>query len=245
MVANVTGAISIDPTPSQRLLLATSNRHKIDEIRAIFNENTLSSSFFTLVGLDELGLNLAEPIEDAPDFQGNAIIKARYYAQAVNMLCLADDSGLCVTVLNDEPGVRSARYAGQTGPRAVVDTANNQLLLKKLGETPIAKRQARFVCVMALCAPPPPETCAKGDDALPLIVRGEMHGRILTPKEATDPNHPERGRGVQGFGYDPLFVVRESNKTAAELPAYEKNRISHRGEAARQMLERLQAPSWR
>lgn len=238
-----------------RILLATSNPHKRDEICAIFAACGAAGRV-ELVTLDELapGDPIAEPVENGETFEANAILKACHYAEAAGMLCLADDSGLEVDALSGEPGVYSARYSGVTGDRATIDLANNRLLLEKLGDTPADRRAARFVCAMALCAP--------GDDRLPdalaawvvkqhivaptqtgrllACVRGTVEGRILTPDEAADPQQPERGRGVNGFGYDPLFMLPDRGCTSAELTPERKNAISHRGDAARKMWAKLE-----
>lgn len=239
-----------------RILLATSNPHKRDEILAIF-EACGAAGRIDLVTLADLahGEGIPEPVEDGETFEANAIIKACHYAEAAGMPCLADDSGLEVDHLGGAPGVRSARYSNATGDRATIDLANNRLLLEQLGDTPIARRAARFVCAMVLCVP--------GDDKLPealaawvvkqhdvntaqtgrvlACVRGTVEGRVLTPEEAADPRQPERGRGANGFGYDPLFVVRDRGCTSAEMTPEQKNAISHRGEAARKMWKQLEA----
>lgn len=215
-----------------KLLIATSNPHKLDEIRAIISDRSIE-----LVSLADLPGPIEEPVEDGAAFEDNAVLKAHYYARASGMLCLADDSGLEVDALGGEPGVRSARYSEADGPRAVRDTANCVLLLKNLNGVPIEKRDARFVCAMALVDGRKP---GGGDSDEPLaIVRGTLEGRILTPNEAEDPAHPERGRGTNGFGYDPLVYVPDKQKTAAELPSDEKNAISHRGNAAQKILPHI------
>jgi XTP/dITP diphosphohydrolase len=227
-----------------RILLATTNPHKLHEIRAVMDDPAIE-----LISLDALSQSIAEPVEDGDTFQANAIKKARHYAQAAGMLCLADDSGLEVDALAGDPGVRSARYAGVQGPRRQVDLANNRLLLENLREVPIEKRTARFVCAMALAAPPAPDpkhlapAFANLYDT-PLTVRGTIEGRILTVSEAADPAAPQRGRGVHGFGYDPLFLVSELGKTTAEIDPAHKNAISHRGQAARAMFTQLKERGW-
>jgi XTP/dITP diphosphohydrolase len=219
--------------PAMRILLASTNHHKVGEIRAVID--IASPGLIELVGLDDLdeaGGGIAEPVEDQSTFEGNAVLKARHYARAAGMLCLADDSGLEVDALAGEPGVRSARYSGIAGPRAVVDPANNRLLLERLADVPPQERTARFVCAMALCHP---------DRLAPAaLVRGTIEGRIITPDEAADAAHPERGRGDNGFGYDPLFFVDDRGCTTAELSPSEKNAISHRGRATRLMLACLE-----
>ena len=209
-----------------KILIATSNPHKLEEIRAVIGDASVE-----LVSLDMLpgAGEIAEPVEDQDTFEGNAELKARYYAKATGMLCLADDSGLEVDALGGEPGVRSARYSGAEGPRSERDAANSRALLKNLGDTPIEKRTARFVCAMALV------DGREANDEPVAIVRGTLDGRILTVDEADDPAYPERGRGSNGFGYDPIVYVPEHNKTVAELTSDEKNAISHRGDAVRNM----------
>jgi XTP/dITP diphosphohydrolase len=215
-----------------QILLATSNPHKVDEIRAVFASlRNAASPRVELLGLKDLDTVPPEPEEDQPTFEGNAFLKARYYAKATGKLCLADDSGLEVDALGGEPGVRSARYAGVEGPRSVVDPANNCLLLEKLRDVPEGERTARFVCTIALCAP---------DRSAPLaMVRGTVEGSIILPEEATDPAQPFRGRGGNGFGYDPLFFISDMDMTAAELSPDQKNVISHRGKASRLMWEEI------
>jgi XTP/dITP diphosphohydrolase len=212
-----------------KILIATSNPHKLDEIRAVIADRSLE-----LVSLDALPEMIDEPVEDQDTFEGNAALKARYYAKASGMLCLADDSGLEVDALNGEPGIRSARYSNTDGPRAERDTANSIAVLKNLGDTPIDKRTARFVCAMTLVD-------GRNDSDEPIaVVRGTLEGRILMPDEADDLAHPERGRGSNGFGYDPIVYVPDLNKTVAQLTPDEKNAISHRGDAARKMWIHVQ-----
>jgi len=246
-----------------QILIATSNPHKLGEIRSIIKDKAIE--FLTL---DALPDKIDEPAEDQDTFEGNAVLKARHYAKATGMLCLADDSGLEVDALGGEPGVRSARYSNTDGPRADRDAANSLALLKNLADTPIEKRTARFVCAMALVDgraqsgpdaaprfhaelgndPASPPKAPHGNAGLntnpstaipdlPLIsvVRGTLEGRILTIEEADDPTHPERGRGSNGFGYDPIVFVPDLNKTIAQLIPDEKNAISHRGDAVRKM----------
>lgn len=157
-----------------------------------------------------------EPAETAGSFVGNALIKARHAAQVSGLPAIADDSGLCVDALHGAPGVESAYFAG----RPSNDAANNALLLQRLSGVPEAQRGAQFMCVMAY---------VKGD-AAPVTVEARWAGRILTAP-----------RGANGFGYDPLFWVPEQGCASAELAAEVKNRISHRGQAARALLQALLA----
>lgn len=156
-----------------------------------------------LLSLSDVGL-FGEIVEDGESFAENALIKARF-AAASGYIGIGDDSGLCVDALGGAPGVFSARYAGEDGN----DAANNQKLLSELEDKD--DRSARFVCTIACVFP-------NGDD--PIVVTGESRGEILTDF-----------RGDAGFGYDPLFYVRESGKTFAEMSGDEKNAISHRGRA--------------
>ena len=219
-----------------RILIATSNPHKLDEIRAVFAEPSAGGADAVtpeLVGLADLGLKIPEPHEDQPTFEGNSLLKARYYARASGLLCLADDSGLEVDALGGAPGVLSARYAGVSGGRQVVDPANNKLLLERLRDVPPEKRGARFVCAMALVD-------LAGPSAALAQVRGVVEGRILGP-DGVD----HRGRGSNGFGYDPLFLITELGLTTAELSPQQKNAISHRGRASRLMWHEIQRLSAR
>jgi len=217
-----------------KILIATSNPHKLDEIRAVAGDVGIA-----FVSLSEEGVDVPEPVEDQPTFEGNALLKATYYAQAASLPCLADDSGLEVDALGGEPGVLSARYSGATGGRSVVDPANNAKLMAALDGVPAEQRTARFVCAMAMCWPGGSEA-AEQPDRPPLVVRGTFEGRIITPDQAADPDHRERGRGANGFGYDPLFWVPRRQCTSAELTPQEKNTLSHRGDATRKMLKLLQ-----
>jgi len=212
-----------------QLLIATSNPHKIDEIMDVVRQ---ARADLELASLKDLGLDVPEPVEDQDTFEGNALLKARYYANASGMPCLADDSGLEVDALGGAPGVLSARYSGATGERGQVDAANNKKLLEALGDTPPDRRTARFVCAMAVSWP--------NDVREPIQVRGTFEGKIITPEHAEDPNHPYAGRGANGFGYDPLFWLEAYGATSAELAPEQKNAISHRGDATRKLLAVLQ-----
>lgn len=157
--------------------------------------------------------------ETGLSFVENAILKARHAAAATGLPALADDSGLVVDALKGAPGIYSARYAGEHGNNA----ANNQKLLDALKSVAPAQRSARFVCVLAVLR--------HAHDPLPLICTGLWEGFIL--------NAPQ---GQGGFGYDPVFGVPNLGCSAAELPADEKNRLSHRGLATAQLKAHL--PQW-
>ncbi|MEM9348414.1 MAG: non-canonical purine NTP pyrophosphatase [Planctomycetota bacterium] len=211
------------------LLIATSNPHKIDEIMAVVNE---AGANLALTSLKDAGVEVPEPAEDQDTFEGNALLKARYYARASGKPCMADDSGLEVDALGGAPGVISARYSGVSGSRDVVDPANNKKLLEALGDTPADQRTARFVCAVAVAWP--------NDARPPIQVCGTFEGRIITPDQAEDPEQPHAGRGANGFGYDPLFWLVGRGCTSAELSPADKNAISHRGDATRKLLAALQ-----
>ena len=163
------------------LLLATSNPHKVEEVAATLRP--LGWQICTLQDVADGRPLPSEPIEDAPDFEGNAAIKAKAYAAWSGIPTLADDSGLEVDALGGAPGVHSARWSGVDGDRATRDAANNQKLIEALQTTPQVERSARFVCVLCLAEP---------NGVVRHMVRGMMEGHITT-----DP------RGENGFGYDP------------------------------------------
>lgn len=155
------------------------------------------------------------PPEDKPDFMGNAMVKAKAAADQTGLLTLADDSGLVVDALDGAPGVHSARYAGDGHD----DEANNQKLLRELAGCPMEKRTARFVSCIALVTP----------DGRVESATGTCEGCIGLEKA-----------GTEGFGYDPLFIVEGLGKTMAELTLKEKNAVSHRGKALKEILLKLQ-----
>ncbi len=212
------------PAEPLRLLFATTNPHKADEVSAI-----LSPLNIRILRLDEIASTTGRPACDEPPpeetgetFEANAALKARAYARLTDSLCLADDSGLEVDALGGEPGVHSAHYAhgweGRNAPRSERDPANNQKLLEAMKDVPDERRTARFVCAMALANP-------RGK--IIATTRGEFAGEIA---------REERGSG--GFGYDPLLLLEEG-RTAAELSPKEKNERSHRGAAARAMAAQI------
>jgi XTP/dITP diphosphohydrolase len=167
---------------------------------------------FEVIAQGSLGISEAE--EPHATFVENALAKARHAAKHSGLPALADDSGLCVRALGGAPGVISARYGGE--PKS--DARNNEKLLAELGAG--CDRAAHFVSVLVLVR--------QADDPQPLIAEGEWHGEILPAP-----------RGDAGFGYDPLFYLPEFDKTAAELDADTKNRVSHRGCAMQKLIERL------
>ncbi len=202
--------------PELNVLLATTNSHKLEEIRAVFGPLGID-----VQGLDSLNRLPPEPVEDGLSFEENACKKAVAYAMATGRVCLADDSGLEVDALGGEPGVHSARYGGRGATRAERDAANNRKLLHELIDVPRERRTARFVCAMCLADP-------RGN--ILAESRGTFEGLI-----ADEPC------GLNGFGYDPLLYLPDRGCTSAELSPAEKNSRSHRGEAARHMAELIAA----
>ena len=193
----------------KKIILATGNRHKVEEISAL-----LDDFLFEVSSLKEYSeVIMAE--EDRDTFAGNAAKKAEAVSHATGEIALADDSGLGVEALSGRPGVLSARYAGENGN----DEANNSLLLRELKDIPPEKRRAKFTCAMALTVP--------GDQTY--IVEESCSGLIVTEP-----------RGSEGFGYDPLFYYEPAGLTFAEMPAEEKNKVSHRGKALRRMRELIE-----
>jgi XTP/dITP diphosphohydrolase len=193
----------------KKLVVASSNPGKLREI-----EPLLAPLSIEVVPQSELGI--ADADEPHSTFLENALAKARHASRASGLPALADDSGLCVDALAGQPGVHSAYYAGREGSREERDARNNEKLLKNL----LDRRTAYYACVMVLARHP--------DDPLPLVAQGLWHGEI-----ARSP------RGANGFGYDPLFYVPELKKTAAELDAATKNRLSHRAQALSRLLSLL------
>ena len=193
-----------------KLVLASANPGKLREINAI-----LSPLRIAVVGQSALGISEAD--EPHATFLENALAKARHASLAANLPALADDSGLCVEALGGEPGVHSAYYAGRDGDREERDARNNAKLLREIGEN----RDAYYCCLMVMVKHP--------DDPRPLVAEGIWRGEIARAP-----------RGSNGFGYDPLFYIRELNMTAAELDPAEKNRISHRGIALQKLLALLE-----
>ncbi|NLW91675.1 MAG: XTP/dITP diphosphatase [Syntrophomonadaceae bacterium] len=194
----------------KRLLLATRNQHKKQELQAMLADLSIE-----ILTLDDIA-GLPKVDEDGATFAENASKKARQNAALSGMVCLADDSGLTVDVLDGRPGVYSARFAGP----GANDDENNEKLLELMEAVPDDRRTASFVCAIAVANP-------QGKVS---VVEGSCPGRIIRERA-----------GTGGFGYDPLFVPDGYTATFAELEPEEKNRISHRGRAlalARTLIEK-------
>ena len=184
-----------------KIILATSNPHKLDEINAI---NTNPDILFDVVTGD------FDPVEDGKNFLENATIKAKEAAKIMKTYCLADDSGLCVDVLEGRPGIHSARYA-ETQKEKI------EKLLNEMKDVPYDWRGAHFICSMVLVDPVGEVVHSE---------TGNVYGYI-----------DDVPKGTNGFGYDPIFFVPSKNQTMAELPEEVKNDISHRANALKPMLK--------
>lgn len=193
----------------KKLLIATSNKGKFNEYIQLLNGLP-----FELVNLNDAGIS-ASVEENYDTYEENALHKALSCAGMSGLMTLADDSGLEVNALNGEPGVKSARYAGDDAD----DARRVEYLLSKLKGVPAEKRTARFVCYIAVAVTPENTE----------VFKGQCEGYIT-----------EEPRGGNGFGYDPVFYFSEMRKTMAELPAETKNKISHRAVAAQKAYKMLE-----
>ncbi|WP_022947500.1 RdgB/HAM1 family non-canonical purine NTP pyrophosphatase [Methylohalobius crimeensis] len=200
--------MSSSVSESQRIVLASDNRGKAREIQTMLASRAIRV-------LPQNAFAVASIEETAPTFVENALLKARNAARYTGLPALADDSGLEVEALAGAPGIHSARYAGGDAD----DQANTSKLLQALEGFEGEERGARFRCVLVFLRHP--------YDPSPLIVEGAWEGRIT-----------ESPRGQGGFGYDPVFYLPDLDRTAAQLSAEEKNRLSHRGKALQQLIRR-------
>ena len=194
-----------------RVILASSNPGKLGEIQAILADFDVNVN-------PQSAFDIPDVAETGSTFVENAILKARNAASLAGLPAIADDSGIEVDALGGAPGVRSARYAGEGS----TDEDNLAKLLTDMQDFPDSERAARFHCVLAYLDHPA--------DPTPIVCQGVWSGRLL---------YAPRGRN--GFGYDPIFYVPTHNCSSAELPSEEKNRISHRGQAVRELVIRLRA----
>ena len=195
----------------EKIVLASGNKGKLREIREL------------LAGLDinvvpQSDFQVSDADETGLTFVENAILKARHAASVTGLPAISDDSGIEVDVLGGAPGIYSARYAGV----GASDADNLQLLLDNVAATGVDKPAARFQCVMVFLR--------SEHDATPVIAQGTWEGYLVN-----------QAKGQNGFGYDPIFHVPEQGCTSAELPPEIKNKLSHRGQALRQLLQKLSA----
>jgi XTP/dITP diphosphohydrolase len=193
----------------QKVVLASGNKGKLAELQSAlsdFDVALIPQSEFSVTDADETGLSFIE----------NAILKARHASLATGLPALADDSGLEVDALKGAPGIYSARFSADENGKGATDESNNLKLLAELQGVPEQNRTARFHCVLAFVK--------HALDPNPIICQGAWEGVIKSELD-----------GEGGFGYDPLFFVKDQNKTAAQLSKEEKNKISHRGLAIKQL----------
>jgi XTP/dITP diphosphohydrolase len=193
------------------LVLATRNGHKVAELHRILDETGLTG--VEIRGLDAFP-EVPEITETGITFAENAVLKAVAVAEATGLPAVADDSGLCVDVLGGAPGVFSARWCGRHGD----DRANLELLLAQVQEVPDPHRAAHFTCAAVAAFP----------DGRWLLAQGRLSGTLI-----------RNPRGDNGFGYDPIFVPEGQLRTTAELSPAEKDAVSHRGRAFRELAEML------
>lgn len=194
----------------RKIVLATSNAGKLNELQALLAESGIEI-------LPQSAFGIGEVPEPAPTFIENALIKARHASTGSGWAAIADDSGIEVDALKGAPGIHSARFAGTDAS----DNENTARLLEALQAVEAPLRTARFRCVIALLRHPA--------DPSPIIAEGTWEGHIA-----------QQPRGAGGFGYDPVFVPLGMEETAAELTPEQKNRLSHRAAALRQLAERIQ-----
>jgi len=194
-----------------KFVLATRNSHKAIELKRILEELELDCELLTVS--DFPGAPEVEETEDT--FEGNALLKARALANFTGLAAIADDSGICVDALDGNPGVLSARWSGATEN---IDRANLELVLEQIKGVPPERRGAKFVCAAVAVFPQGKE----------LVAVGEMFGNLL-----------DAPTGENGFGYDPIFVPTGFTKTTAEMSASEKDSISHRGLALKDLALKI------
>ncbi len=194
----------------KKIILSSGNSHKVHEIKDI-----LKNMPFEIVSKDDLGYKDFDVIEDGETLEANAFKKAEELHRLVKGIVIADDTGLFVDALNGDPGVYSARYAGEP----VSYKENNNLLLKNLKDVPMEKRTAYFKTVIAVVF----------EDGSKVTAEGTVNGKIAFEE-----------KGQNGFGYDPLFIVENTGKTFAEMAEEEKNKISHRARALMNLKEKLE-----
>ena len=192
-----------------KVVLASKNRHKLEEISKITEKFDME-----LVLQSDLGVDI-DVEENGTTFEENSFIKAEAVMKATGLPALADDSGIAVDALNGEPGIYSARYGFD---ESLDDRGRLELLLKNTENVPDGQRQAKFVCVITMVTP----------DGKTIQARGEIHGE-LTREPA----------GENGFGYDPIFYYPPLGKTTAELSPEEKNAVSHRANALKVFYDKL------
>jgi XTP/dITP diphosphohydrolase len=197
---------------TQKLVIASRNDHKIEEMRRILEQAGFD---WELVGTSEFP-NLPDIEETGSTFAANAMLKARGVSEFTGLPAIGDDSGLCVDALNGMPGILSARWSGTHGD----DRANLELLLAQISQVPADRRSASFICAAAYVHP----------DGTEFVVEAAMNGTLI-----------DSVRGENGFGYDPIFIPQGHQVTSAQMSSEEKDAISHRGKALAALVASLQS----
>lgn len=195
----------------KQIVLASGNPGKLRELEALLGSLGLTVSTQSAFGIET-------PPETGTTFVANALLKARHASGIAGLPALADDSGIEVDALGGRPGVYSARYAGE----GASDQDNLEMMLQELRNVPPAKRSARYRCVIVLVN--------GANDPNPVVAQGAWEGQIALQPQ-----------GSGGFGYDPIFLVGSGDRTAAQLSPAEKNAVSHRGQALRELVAKLAA----
>ncbi len=196
-----------------QVVLATGNAGKITEMTDILQP-------YGWQVIPQIQFFDSEVEETGRTFIENAILKARYASEKTGLPAIADDSGIEVSALKGQPGIYSSRYSQDIYGDKATDQTNLQKILDELKDVPQAQRQASYYCAMVYVE--------HANDPIPIIGLGRWYGEILSTP-----------RGTEGFGYDPIFWVEELNKSAAELPKAQKNRMSHRGQALNSLVMQL------
>lgn len=195
-----------------KIVFASGNAHKLREVTELLEASM--SVPFELLSLKDIGFD-GDIVEDGSTFEENSMIKAKTVYDFCHLPVIADDSGICVDALGGAPGIHSARYAQVFADKNSPDDTNTELLLKNMaGKT---DRKAQFICAVSFVS-----------ETLSFTVRGECHGEVINEK-----------RGDGGFGYDPVFYMKEFQKTLSEVTEEEKNSVSHRGKAIRAAAEKI------
>ncbi len=194
-----------------KIVLATRNNHKAEELQRILVAQNLDVEILNLTAYPDA----PEVVETESTFEGNALLKARAICTHTGLPAIADDSGLCVNSLNGMPGVLSARWSGADKN---IDEENLNLVLKQISDVPDVRRGAQFVCKAVAVFP----------DGTELIASGSVEGEII-----------RQPKGTNGFGYDPIFRPFNSELTTAQMSAEQKDEISHRGKALRDLANQL------
>ena len=195
-----------------QILIASGNRGKFNEISALLKEVNIEA-------VPSFDFKLEEPEENGSTFEENSLIKAKYYAKKTGLISLADDSGLCIDALGGKPGIHSARFALDENQNSNFPKTFEKIFADK--EKMAKNPNGHFICNLTIFDP---------EDEFSISFEGRADGKLVYP-----------ARGEKGFGYDPIFIKNGMDKTFGEIAAFEKDKISHRGEAFRKMMAYLKS----